>query len=151
MELGTALIIIFGVSVLLYMLATKVGRRVLGVIVAIIILGAMYFSHQSNIQSAAYAVETADETRLCGTPLEFAKRDQNAEDCNAAIIHAKVNRYATDQCGGEYNTPHPNGYTACVARNYLQVCKSDPAPYLPDTVRDGRCDLLASRLEQLND
>jgi hypothetical protein len=151
MELGTALIIIFGVSVLLYMLTTKVGRSILGVIVAIVILAVMYFTHQSNIQSAAYAVETADEMSVCGTPLEFAKNDQNAKECDAAIISAKVNRYATDQCGGEYNTPHPKGYTICVARNYLQVCKSDPASYLSDTMRDLRCDLLASRLAQFKD
>ena len=151
MELGTALIIIFGVSVLLYTLTTKVGRNILGVIVALAVFGAMYFYHQSSVQSAAYAVETADAMRICGTPLEFAKHDQNAEDCDSAIIYAKVNRYATDQCGGEYNTPHPKGYTACVARNYLQVCKSDSASYLSDTMRDRRCDVLASRLAQFKD
>jgi hypothetical protein len=151
MELGTALIIVFGVSALLYMLTEKVWRSLFGVIVALVIFGAMYLNRQSNIQSAAYAAEAADETRVCGTPLEFAKNDQNAEDCEAEIIRAKVNRYATDQCGGEYNTPHPKGYTICVARNYLQVCKSDPAPYLPDTLRDRRCDLLASRLAQFKD
>ncbi len=67
------------------------------------------------------------------------------------ISHAKVNRYATDQCGGEYNTPHKEGYTACVARNYLQVCKSERAVYTSDTERDWECDILASRLAQFKD
>ena len=155
MELGTALIIIFGISVLLYMLTTNVGRGVLGVIVALVILGAMYSQHQSSIESAAWAVEDAEAKRICGTTLDFAKHDRNAENCDYVILQAKGNKYATHQCGGEYNTPHKKGYTACVARNYLQVCKSVLAvnTYLEssDTERDRECDLLASRLAQFKD
>jgi hypothetical protein len=148
METGTALIAIFAVGFPVWLLTFPVGRRIVVGAVVLVVLAGSYVLHQDNVQSAGYHLETQEEMRLCGSELEWAKHDPTAESCDRALIKGKTTSYATEPCGGEYNTPHQPGYTACVARHYLTVCYSEPSY---SYVKPMDCDALAARLVQFKD
>jgi hypothetical protein len=147
MSAGTAILIIFGICGMVAMLFTAAGRAIL--LLAVVVIGGLgyYMKQKSDADTADFRITNADQQRICGTDYQFAIHEPTTEACWTAFTAANVNRYATDQCGGEYTVPHKKGYEACVARAYLTVCGRDGVSY----INPYHCAALETRMAQFKE